>query len=458
MTESFLARSRAAQQPERPPPPADAFDAPAESGGAPGVGGYAEAALSREAELVRHAAPGTRNHALNRAAFNLGQLVAGGELAEADVVTALTEAAQTAGLSDHETRATIASGLTKGQLNPRAPRASGSTPIADGSGVTPGDDAPSRLEQLRAALVDTDGLESIPEPEPLIPGVLYRDSPAWLYGAPGCGKSFVAIDMAGCVGTGQVWQGYGPAEKGLVLYLVAEGVSGVKQRVRAWEHSMGVRMTGVLFLPIAVQASNATDWQAFVDLVADLQPALVVIDTQARVTVGMDENSNTEMGVLVHRVEALRKASGACVLTIHHTGRNGEHLRGAIAIDGAAATTIKVEKSEEIVELTCTKQKDAAEFDSFRLRLVEYETSAVLTPIHGPSTVDTSQPAVRKMLVEWWESHESDWVSASNIIKGKIAAESTFHRTVKALERAGLVTTTGERSSKRYRLLRKPEL
>jgi hypothetical protein len=315
-----------------------------------------------------------------------------------------------------------------------------------------------RLGKLRAQLVDTDGLEDIPEPEPLVPGVLYRDSLAWIYGEPGCGKSFAAIDIAGCVGTGQVWQGYGPAVKGDVIYLVAEGVTGIKQRVRAWEGSMGQRMTGVYFLPVAVQASNAGEWQAFVDLVGEMKPAMVVVDTQARVTVGMEENSNTEMGVLVERVEALRRASGACILTIHHTGRSGEHMRGAIAIDGAATTTIKVEKDEDVINLTCTKQKDAPEFDAFRLRLVQYEDSACLSLIHGPMTVDIGQPAVRKMLVEWWNSHETDLVSVSTLVESKIVTKPTFHRNAKALERQGLVEAVGGGNARRYRLLRKPEL
>lgn len=315
-----------------------------------------------------------------------------------------------------------------------------------------------RLAKLRALLVDSEGLENIPEPDPLVPGVLYRDSLAWLYGEPGCGKSFVAIDVAGCVGTGQAWQGYGPSVKGDVIYLVAEGVTGIKQRVRAWEGSMGQRMTGVHFLPVAVQASNAGEWQAFVDLIAEIQPALVVVDTQARVTVGMEENSNTEMGVLVERVEALRRASGACILTIHHTGRSGEHMRGAIAIDGAATTTIKVEKDEDIVNLTCTKQKDAPEFDAFRLRLVGYETSAVLSLIHGPLSVDIGQPAVRKMLAEWWNSHETDPVSVSTLVDSKIVTKATFHRNAKALERQGLVEAVGGGNARRYRLTRKPEL
>ena len=43
---------------------------------------YGQAALEREAARVASAVEGTRNHELNRAAFALGQLVAGGELDE----------------------------------------------------------------------------------------------------------------------------------------------------------------------------------------------------------------------------------------------------------------------------------------------------------------------------------------------------------------------------------------
>jgi hypothetical protein len=321
----------------------------------------------------------------------------------------------------------------------------------DETGETP-------LDRLRNALVDTAGLDNIPEPEPLVHGILFRDSLAWLYGAPGCGKSFMAIDIAGCIGTGEPWQGYGPAEQGPVLYLVAEGVTGVKQRVRAWEHSMRTAMTGVQFLPVAVQASNATEWNALVQLAAELRPALVVVDTQARVTVGMEENSAKEMGEFVHRVEQLRKATAACVLVVHHTGRGGEHMRGSIAMDGAATTMIKVEKGEDILQVECTKQKDAPEFDSFRLRLVSYEMSAVLSLIEGPLTVDSGHPAVRAMLTEWWNTHETDFVSATTLIEQKIVTKATFYRTAKALEKTGVVEVKQAGNGKRYRLLREPSV
>jgi hypothetical protein len=86
------------------------------------AGGYAAAALDRERAQVAAAQPGRRNATLNRAAFNLGQLVAAG-LLEADRVRAvLLAAALEAGNPERKARATIASGLRGGAAKPRRRR------------------------------------------------------------------------------------------------------------------------------------------------------------------------------------------------------------------------------------------------------------------------------------------------------------------------------------------------
>jgi hypothetical protein len=59
---------------------------------------WAKAALERECKAVASAQPGTRNSALNTAAFNLFQIVAGGGLDEQEVRDRLFEAAETCGL------------------------------------------------------------------------------------------------------------------------------------------------------------------------------------------------------------------------------------------------------------------------------------------------------------------------------------------------------------------------
>lgn len=87
---------------------------------------YARVALDRESAAVAGATEGGRNDALNRAAFSLGQLVAAGLLTAPEVEGALLDGARAAGLKEPEARATIASGLRKGQTEPRAvPQAAG---------------------------------------------------------------------------------------------------------------------------------------------------------------------------------------------------------------------------------------------------------------------------------------------------------------------------------------------
>lgn len=84
--------------------------------------GYAQTALAREADRVQTAPPGTRNDTLNRAAYNLGQLIGVGQLAEDDVISELTAAGLTAELEPVEIRRTIASGIAAGRKHPRVMR------------------------------------------------------------------------------------------------------------------------------------------------------------------------------------------------------------------------------------------------------------------------------------------------------------------------------------------------
>jgi len=75
--------------------------------------------FGQEVQRVYNAPTGTRNNALNLAAHNLFQLVAGGLLNEHMVTAQLTSAALAVGLTLEETQKTIASGRSAGEKNPR---------------------------------------------------------------------------------------------------------------------------------------------------------------------------------------------------------------------------------------------------------------------------------------------------------------------------------------------------
>jgi Protein of unknown function (DUF3987) len=86
--------------------------------------GYLRAVLANCVRSVREAPRGTRNDQLNKAAFALGQFVAGAGLNQGMVQTKLTEAAIDCGLADddgmEQVEATIASGLGAGMEQPRS--------------------------------------------------------------------------------------------------------------------------------------------------------------------------------------------------------------------------------------------------------------------------------------------------------------------------------------------------
>jgi hypothetical protein len=104
------------------PPPATRATLPPAPTAAGRGGGYAAVALARERAAVAAARPGCRNATLNRAAFNLGQLVAAGLLDAEQVRGVLLAAALEAGNPQAKARATIASGLRGGAAKPRRRR------------------------------------------------------------------------------------------------------------------------------------------------------------------------------------------------------------------------------------------------------------------------------------------------------------------------------------------------
>jgi len=80
---------------------------------------YVDAAVTGECRTVAATPQGARNDVLNRASFNLGQLVAAGRLAENVAALALLDAARVAGLSEVEAERTVRSGLAAGRRFPR---------------------------------------------------------------------------------------------------------------------------------------------------------------------------------------------------------------------------------------------------------------------------------------------------------------------------------------------------
>lgn len=218
-----------------------------------------------------------------------------------------------------------------------------------------------RYLDLMAKMKTSAELESLEEPEPLIEGLLDLDTFSRITGKSNHGKSFVMLDMAACVALGRPWHGH-EVRQGMVVYMVAEGARGWKKRLRAWEHrhNNGEYIPGdrLMVLDEPVQTADLGAWMAWRRVLKELNPVLVIMDTQARITVNVNENDAKEMGLFVERCEMIRRDTGACVAVVHHLGHNGDQGRGSSAVIGAINTELRVTKEKSVITVKVEKQKD----------------------------------------------------------------------------------------------------
>ncbi len=189
-----------------------------------------------------------------------------------------------------------------------------------------------------------------------------------MYGPPGCGKTFLALDIALCVATGQEFHEM-EVKQGAVLYIAGEGVGGLGKRVKAWidKRGVGVNEKELPFyvLPTAVDFTNPADVEKLSATIQLLEEqaggfSLIVVDTVARALLGADENSATDIGKFVKTCDTLKQRYHAALIGIHHSGKDGSRgMRGSSALLGAVDTSIQIKKSGAQITLVTEKQKDA---------------------------------------------------------------------------------------------------
>ncbi len=304
---------------------------------------------------------------------------------------------------------------------------------------------------------------SLPDPEWLIANLLIKGSFAVLFGPPGVGKSFLALSWAFAVAAATPWHGRN-VNGGPVVYIAAEGFGGLKQRVSALlDHEDYGADTPCKFRDSPIDLVNDGQRAAFISDIRKSvgQPALIIIDTLARCFVGRDENSATDMGLFIHGAEAVKRATGATVLVVHHTGKNERSgARGSSALMGAADTMISCGGELGILELKCEKQKDAEPFKKFTLalRTIKLEngrSSCVLVPFEDMMAgMAPASDATTKKILAVLEKFEPEGATAGEwqrACKDDGVTRETFFRRREKLEKAGLVEKVGEGQGARYR-------
>ena len=258
--------------------------------------------------------------------------------------------------------------------------------------------------------------------------ILKRKSPGWLvkdtipdadlvlvYGASGSGKSFVMIDLAMALARGVPWFGR-KVRQCPVVYVCAEGAGGFGKRLRAYalQNNLDLKDVPIWVIEAAPNLLKADDLKALIQAIKPLNPAIVVMDTLARMTPGANENAGEDMGLAIDNCSKVTKATGARVFLVHHTGK--DESRGARGWSGMRAASdaefeIVRDKTTGKRWIETTKEKDTADEGrvGFKLETVVVDidddgdavTSCVLGADEAPEMGRAREPKAETLGV--WE-------------------------------------------------------
>lgn len=233
---------------------------------------------------------------------------------------------------------------------------------------------------MRERMIRGSAIFDLPQPTWLVDGLVQEQSITQIIGAPGCGKTFLALDLALCTLTQQPWQGHTTNADPLrpVLWMAGEGLHEIGRRIKAWCAHHGVDPGSIIDRFIVVPGGGDLSDPRMADELRhlagsiDCQPQLCIVDTQARHYVGSDEQSSQALGVFFHHMQDVADLDMSVVI-VHHAGKDtAKGGRGSNVQDGHVRSIIAMSKSDKPGTATIkhTKANNGAELPLWVTELV----------------------------------------------------------------------------------------
>lgn len=162
----------------------------------------------------------------------------------------------------------------------------------------------------------------------------------------GVGKSFLMQALALAVSGGEEkFLGLSIKKHGPVIYVDEENSRALAhQRLRALGFDAKTHKTLEYIWYAGVDLLNEPE--KLREEAEEIEPALVIVDSLSRVSIGAEENNNDDMTLLMKLgVVPIARETNAGVIVVHHTAKDGRGSRGAGAIRNAADQEISVIKA-----------------------------------------------------------------------------------------------------------------
>ena len=198
-------------------------------------------------------------------------------------------------------------------------------------------------------------------------------------GAPKCGKTWLALELAVAVASGRACLGRFavPAAGPVLLYAAEDAPLHVRQRLEALAHARGAAFD-TLDLGLIVEPSLRIDRPEDIDrlraTLARHAPRLLILDPYVRLQ-RADENNATEVSAILATLRDLSRAFAVALLLVHHARKSqsdysGQALRGSSDFHAWGDSNLYLRRRAQDLLLT-VEHRSAAAPRPLTLRLAE---------------------------------------------------------------------------------------
>lgn len=236
------------------------------------------------------------------------------------------------------------------------------------------------IEKLNAIFGDELGSD-YEAPNELVEGLITIGSTVVVYGDSNSGKTFWALSVAASIAMGTTCYGR-KTDPGLVVYLASESPTSIRSRVQAIKKHYSDNLENLVIVQAPVNFYQGDgDANDVIELVRKIEEIkgqsvrLIIPDTLARISAGANENSGEDMGPVMSRFDVVAAATKACIMIIHHNGKDAaKGSRGWSGIRAHIDTEIEVTEKDGVRSVTVTKQRELpskGEAIYFKLQVIE---------------------------------------------------------------------------------------
>jgi KaiC/GvpD/RAD55 family RecA-like ATPase len=240
------------------------------------------------------------------------------------------------------------------------------------------------IEKLNAIFGDELG-NDYEAPNELVEGLITIGSTVVVYGDSNSGKTFWALSVAAAISMGTTCYGR-KTDPGLVVYLASESPTSIRSRVQAIKKHYSDNLENLVIVQAPVNFYQGDgDANDVIELVRKIEEIkgqavrLIIPDTLARISAGANENSGEDMGPVMSRFDVVAAATRACIMIIHHNGKDAaKGSRGWSGIRAHIDTEIEVTEKDGVRSVTVTKQRELpskGEAIYFKLHVIEMGTT-----------------------------------------------------------------------------------